>query len=150
MAARVFALLTLPAVALAFCPSMLLRGLPAAARSPAARLVASPPLRMAVQEVSSEAELDSLIASAGTRRGCLSGCFGGCGACACRICACAHMSPCGRKCAVRLEARRHASEVDAGADLIVSPAGEPALRDGDQVITTQLREGGAGARVLVR
>ena len=117
MAARVFALLTLPAVALAFCPSMPLRGLPAAARSPAARLVASPPLRMAVQEVSSEAELDSLIASAGTRRGCLSGCFGGCGACACRVCACAHMSPCGRKCAVRLEARRHAGEVDAGADL---------------------------------
>merc|ERR1711966_329248 len=65
MAARVFALLALPAVALAFCPSMPLRGLPAAARSPAARLVASPPLRMAVQEVSSEAELDSLIASAG-------------------------------------------------------------------------------------
>jgi RND family efflux transporter MFP subunit len=38
----------------------------------------------------------------------------------------------------------------AGSDLIVAPAGEPALRDGDQVITTQLREGGAGARVLLR
>ena len=117
MAARVFALLALPAVALAFCPSMPLRGLPAAARSPAARLVASPPLRMAVQEVSSEAELDSLIASAGTRRGCLSWCFGGCGACAVRICACARMSLCGRKCAVGLKARRHAGAVDAGADL---------------------------------
>ena len=117
MAARVFALLALPAVALAFCPSMPLRGLPAAARSPAARLVASPPLRMAVQEVSSEAELDSLIASAGTRRGCLSWCFGGCGACAVRIYACARMSLCGRKCAVGLEARRHAGAVDAGADL---------------------------------
>ena len=65
----------------------------------------------------SEAELDSLIASAGTRRGCLAWCFGACGACAVRIYACARMSLCGRKCAVGLEARRHAGAVDAGADL---------------------------------
>lgn len=38
----------------------------------------------------------------------------------------------------------------AGTGLIVAPDGEPALRDGDRLITTQLREGGAGARVLVR
>ena len=37
----------------------------------------------------------------------------------------------------------------AGSDLIVAPAGEPPLQDGDLVVTTQLREGGAGARVMV-
>ena len=38
----------------------------------------------------------------------------------------------------------------SGSDLIVTRAGEPALGDGDQVVITQLREGGAGARVVVR
>lgn len=38
----------------------------------------------------------------------------------------------------------------SGSDLIVAAAGQPTLRDGDLVITTQLREGGAGARVVLR
>jgi hypothetical protein len=38
----------------------------------------------------------------------------------------------------------------AGDELLVASAGEPALRDGDQVIVTQLREGGTGALVQAR
>ena len=38
----------------------------------------------------------------------------------------------------------------SGAELLVSAAGEPAIRDGDQVVITQLREAGAGALVTVR
>ncbi|UCG71633.1 MAG: efflux RND transporter periplasmic adaptor subunit [Chromatiales bacterium] len=38
----------------------------------------------------------------------------------------------------------------SGADLLVTNAGDPAIRDGDQVVVTQLREAGAGAQVTVR
>ena len=38
----------------------------------------------------------------------------------------------------------------AGEDVLFVSAGEPRLRDGDKVITTQIREGGAGIRVEVR
>lgn len=38
----------------------------------------------------------------------------------------------------------------SGADLLVTNAVEPAIRDGDQVVITQLREAGAGARVMLR
>ena len=37
-----------------------------------------------------------------------------------------------------------------GSDILFESAGSPALRDGDRVVITQLREGGAGARVSVR
>lgn len=38
----------------------------------------------------------------------------------------------------------------SGSDLLFVSDGEPAIRDGDQIITTQLREGGAGALVETR
>lgn len=38
----------------------------------------------------------------------------------------------------------------AGTELLVRSAGKPAIRDGDQVVITQLREAGAGAQVTVR
>ena len=57
-------MMTLPAVALAFGPVMPLGGAPALARGASCR-AAAPALRMAVQDVGSEAELDAAIASAG-------------------------------------------------------------------------------------
>ncbi len=38
----------------------------------------------------------------------------------------------------------------AGAELILKNAGEAPIQDGDQVVITKLREGGAGARVVLR
>lgn len=50
----------------------------------------------------------------------------------------------------RLRARRVRILGYSGNYLIVGNAGEPAVRDGDAIVITQLREGGAGARVSVR
>jgi RND family efflux transporter MFP subunit len=50
----------------------------------------------------------------------------------------------------RMSPRRIAVVGYSGPDLLVASAGEPPIRDGDQVVITQLREGGAGARVIVR
>jgi len=38
----------------------------------------------------------------------------------------------------------------AGAELILKNAGDTPIQDGDQVVITKLREGGAGARVVLR
>jgi len=38
----------------------------------------------------------------------------------------------------------------AGSDVLIRSAGEPAIRDGDQIITTQLREAGPGSEVISR
>ena len=37
-----------------------------------------------------------------------------------------------------------------GSEIIFRPAGEPALADGDRVVTTQLREAGVGVKVIDR
>ena len=50
----------------------------------------------------------------------------------------------------RLEGRPVAVQGYAGEDVLFVSAGEPRLRDGDKVITTQIREGGAGIRVELR
>jgi RND family efflux transporter MFP subunit len=50
----------------------------------------------------------------------------------------------------RLAERRIRVEGYAGNDLLFTAAGEPAVQDGDQVVTTQLREVGVGARVVIR
>jgi RND family efflux transporter MFP subunit len=50
----------------------------------------------------------------------------------------------------RMEARRIEVVGYTGDDILFVPAGAPAVVDGDQVITTQIREGGAGIRVDVR
>lgn len=50
----------------------------------------------------------------------------------------------------RLEARRIAIRGYAGNDLLFTGVGEPALADGDRVLTSQLREIGAGVKVQVR
>lgn len=50
----------------------------------------------------------------------------------------------------RLAERRIRVEGYAGNDLLFTAAGEPAVEDGDLVVTTQLREAGVGARVAVR
>lgn len=50
----------------------------------------------------------------------------------------------------RMEERRIKVVGYTGDDILFVPAGDPPLLDGDQVITTQIREGGAGIRVDVR
>lgn len=50
----------------------------------------------------------------------------------------------------RLEARRVAIRGYAGNDLLATSDGEPSLEDGDRVLTSQLREIGAGVKVRVR
>lgn len=50
----------------------------------------------------------------------------------------------------RLEARRVAIRGYAGNDMLLVGDGAPALKDGDRVLTSQLREIGAGVRVQVR
>lgn len=50
----------------------------------------------------------------------------------------------------RLEARRVAIRGYTGNDMLVTSDGEPSLRDGDRVLTSQLREIGAGVKVRVR
>lgn len=50
----------------------------------------------------------------------------------------------------RLEARQVAIRGYAGNDMLVASVGEPSLRDGDRVLTSQLREIGAGVKVKVR
>jgi len=50
----------------------------------------------------------------------------------------------------RMEARRIEVVGYTGDDILFVPAGTPAVVDGDQVITTQIREGGAGISVDVR
>ena len=50
----------------------------------------------------------------------------------------------------RLEARRIRVHGYAGDDMLFSSAGEPGINDGDKVVITQIREGGAGIKVEVR
>lgn len=50
----------------------------------------------------------------------------------------------------RMEERRINVVGYTGSDLLFTSAGDPPLADGDQIITTQIREGGAGIRVEVR
>jgi RND family efflux transporter MFP subunit len=50
----------------------------------------------------------------------------------------------------RLEARRVKIRGYSGNDMLFESAGEPPLRDGDRVLTSQLREIGAGVMVRVR
>ncbi len=50
----------------------------------------------------------------------------------------------------RMSARRIRIEGYDGSHVLFVGAGEPPIRDGDLIITTQLREGGTGARVAVR
>jgi RND family efflux transporter MFP subunit len=50
----------------------------------------------------------------------------------------------------RLAARPIIVHGYAGEDVLFSSAGEPLINDGDKVITTQIREGGAGIKVEVR
>jgi multidrug efflux system membrane fusion protein len=50
----------------------------------------------------------------------------------------------------RLAARPIIVQGYAGEDVLFTSAGEPAINDGDQVITTQIREGGAGIKVEIR
>jgi hypothetical protein len=37
----------------------------------------------------------------------------------------------------------------AGDDILFIPAGNPAIADGDKVVSTQIREGGAGVKVEI-
>jgi hypothetical protein len=52
------------------------------------------------------------------------------------------------------DGRLASREVDllgyAGSDVLLRSAGEPALSDGDQIVTTQLREAGPGSKVIIR
>ncbi len=50
----------------------------------------------------------------------------------------------------RMEARRIRVAGYAGDDILFVPAGAPEVADGDQVVITQIREGGSGIRVEVR
>lgn len=50
----------------------------------------------------------------------------------------------------RLEERRIRIEGYAGDDILFDSAGEPPILDGDQVVVTQIREGGAGVKVEIR
>jgi RND family efflux transporter MFP subunit len=50
----------------------------------------------------------------------------------------------------RLEARPVTVHGYAGEDVLFSSSGEPSIKDGDKVITTQIREGGAGIKVEIR
>jgi RND family efflux transporter MFP subunit len=50
----------------------------------------------------------------------------------------------------RLEARPIKVHGYAGEDVLFSSAGEPLIADGDKVVTTQIREGGAGIKVEIR
>lgn len=50
----------------------------------------------------------------------------------------------------RMSPRRILIQGYSGSDMLFTSAGEPAIRDGDLIITTQLREGGTGAKVSVR
>lgn len=50
----------------------------------------------------------------------------------------------------RLEARPVTVHGYAGEDVLFSSKGEPHIRDGDKVVITQIREGGAGIKVEVR
>ena len=51
----------------------------------------------------------------------------------------------------RLAARQIEVLGYAGSDVLFRSAGEPIpIKDGDRIVTTQLREGGPGARVAVR
>jgi RND family efflux transporter MFP subunit len=50
----------------------------------------------------------------------------------------------------RLEARPVTVQGYAGEDVLFSSSGEPSINDGDKVIVTQIREGGAGIKVEVR
>lgn len=50
----------------------------------------------------------------------------------------------------RLAARPIIVRGYAGEDVLFSSAGEPLINDGDKVITTQIREGGAGIKVEIR
>jgi RND family efflux transporter MFP subunit len=50
----------------------------------------------------------------------------------------------------RLEARRVRVVGYAGSNMIIRSAGEPPVRDGDRLLTTQLREIGAGVKVALR
>ena len=38
----------------------------------------------------------------------------------------------------------------AGSDALIRSAGDPVIRDGDQIVTTQLREAGPGSKVIIR
>jgi len=50
----------------------------------------------------------------------------------------------------RLAARPIIVHGYAGEDVLFSSAGEPLINDGDKVLTTQIREGGAGIKVEIR
>jgi RND family efflux transporter MFP subunit len=50
----------------------------------------------------------------------------------------------------RLQERRVRIEGYAGNDVLFTSAGDPAIRDGDVILTTQLREIGTGVKVAVR
>ena len=50
----------------------------------------------------------------------------------------------------RMAARRIRIAGYDGSHVLFVGAGDPPIRDGDLIITTQLREGGTGARVAVR
>jgi RND family efflux transporter MFP subunit len=50
----------------------------------------------------------------------------------------------------RLAARRVRVDGRVGSDILFSSAGEPPVRDGDQVVVSQLREAGPGSRVRSR
>jgi RND family efflux transporter MFP subunit len=50
----------------------------------------------------------------------------------------------------RLDVRKIQIVGYAGTDLLFRSAGEPAIQDGEQIVTTQIREGGVGAKVMVR
>jgi len=50
----------------------------------------------------------------------------------------------------RLAARRIEIIGYAGSDIIFRSAGNESIADGDLIVTTQIREGGPGARVAVR
>ncbi len=50
----------------------------------------------------------------------------------------------------RLWERRIRIHGYSGTNVLFSSAGDPLIRDGDLIVTTQLREGGAGVKVVVR
>jgi multidrug efflux pump subunit AcrA (membrane-fusion protein) len=50
----------------------------------------------------------------------------------------------------RLEARKVRVAGYAGSNMLIASAGDPPLRDGDRLLTTQLREIGAGVKVQLR
>ena len=52
------------------------------------------------------------------------------------------------------DGRLASREVDllgyAGSDVLIRSTGDPVIRDGDQIVTTQLREAGPGSKVIIR